>query len=131
MAYTSRTITVNEATAGLRTVVFAVWNTDGTAKTDLTASTALIHTNGAGAGTASTNNFAHLSNGRYGLVLTQAEVNITAFTHLLIGPANGSGYVVTPAEVVVVPVTVDANVKQMNGANVIGNGTSGNLWRGA
>jgi hypothetical protein len=59
MALTSRQIAQNEATAGLRTVLFAVWNTaDGTAKTDLAAATALIHTNG-GAGVNSTNNFAH------------------------------------------------------------------------
>lgn len=116
MAYTSRPITANESTAGLRTVVFAVWNTDGTAKADLAAATALIHTNGTGAGTASTNNFAHLSNGRYGLVLTQSEVNLTVGTHLLIGPANGSGYVVTPAEAVIVAATVTATVQAIDSA---------------
>ncbi len=128
MAYTSRPITANESTAGLRTVVFAVWNTDGTAKTDLTASTALIHTNG-GTGVNSTNNFAHIVDGRYSLVLTQAEVNLTVGTHLTIAPADGSGYVVTPAEAVIVAANVAANVKQINDVNVIGAGTSGNLWR--
>jgi hypothetical protein len=130
MALTSRQIAQNEATAGLRTVLFAVWNTaDGTAKTDLAAATALIHTNG-GAGVNSTNNFAHVSNGRYSLVLTQAETNITLFSHLTVAPANGSGYVVTPAEAVIVPVLPDVNVSQINGATVVGNGTSGNKWRG-
>lgn len=131
MAYSSRPITTNEATAAFRTVTFGVFNTaDGTAKTDLAASTALIHTNGTGAGTSSTNNFAHLSNGRYGLVLTQAEVNLTVGTHLLIGPANAAGYVVSPAEVVIQAALPSVNTAQMNGATVQGNGTSGNLWRG-
>lgn len=118
MAYTSRPITVNEGTAGLRTVFFAVWNTaDGTAKTDLAAATALIHTN-SGSGVASTNNFAHVSNGRYSLVLTQAEVNLAANTHLTIGPAHAAGYVVTPAEVLIVPAVVAANTTQLAGQTV-------------
>lgn len=130
MAHTSRQIVQNEATAGFRTVVFGVWNTaDGTAKTDLSAATALIHTNG-GAGVASTNNFAHVSNGRYSLVLTQAETNITLYSHLTIGPAHAAGYVVTPAEAVIVPSVPDVNVEQINGTTVLGNGTSGNKWRG-
>lgn len=109
MAYSSRVITTNEATAALRTVVFAVWNTDGTEKTDLAASTARLYENGAYLA-ASTNDFEHIDNGRYALVLTQTEVNKAAKTHLLIGPANGSGYVVQPAEVMIdsAPLTDDS-----------------------
>jgi hypothetical protein len=115
MAFSSRAITTDESTAGLRTVVFGVFATaDGSAKTDLSAATALIHTNGA-AGTASTANFAHVSNGRYSLVLTQAEVNLSANTHLLIGPANAAGYFVSPAEVLITSVRQDANVTQIAG----------------
>lgn len=115
MAFTSRPITVNESTAGLRTIMFAVFNTeDGTAKTDLSAATALIHTNG-GSSTDSTNNFVHRSNGRYALELTQSEVNLAPYSHLTIGPANASGYYVSPAEVVITAAAVSADVISISG----------------
>jgi hypothetical protein len=118
MAFTSRAITANEATAASRTVVFGAWVVaDGTPKTDLTAATALIHTDG-GAGVASTANFAHISDGRYSLVLTQAEVNLTAGTHLLIGPVDAAAYVITPAEVVIVAAAPNVTVTSMD-ANTV------------
>jgi hypothetical protein len=122
MAFSSRPITTNEATAGFRTVFFGVFNTDGTPKEDLSAATALIHENG-GSGTASSNNFAHVSNARYSIELTQAEVNKTANTHLLIGPANAAGYNVVCAEAVIVAATVDANVTRVAGQTAAASGT--------
>ena len=103
MAHMSRQIRVNEATAGLRTVTFRCFDsTTGEGKTDLSASTVKIRTNG-GSGSNSTNNFAHTSDGYYDVVLTQSEVNITIGYHLQIGPVGASGYVIVPAEAVIVP----------------------------
>lgn len=103
MAHMSRPIRLNEATAAFRTVTFRVFDSaTGEGKTDLSASTAKIRTNG-GSGTNSTNNFAHTSDGFYDLVLTQAETNSTVGYHLQIGPVGASGYVVVPAEAVIIP----------------------------
>lgn len=103
MPHMSRQIRRNEATAGFRTVTFRAWNTaDGLPKTDLSAATAKIRTNG-GSGTNSTNNFAHTSDGYYDLVLTQAETDIPEGYHLQIGPVSASGYAIVPGEAVIVP----------------------------
>jgi hypothetical protein len=127
MPASSRTIYVNEATAAKRTVTFSVFNTDGTAKTDLSATTALIHAD-FDSGTASTANFAHAFDQYYTLVLTQAEVNLAANTHLLIGPADATGYVVVRGEAVIIdpPLSepVEANIKQINDVAITGDGSA-------
>lgn len=100
----SRPVRLNEATAAFRTAVFRVLNDDGSSKTDLSAATAKLYVNGA-AGVNSTNNFAHVADGFYALVCTQAEVNGDVGDHILVAPVSAAGYNIVPGELVVVNAT--------------------------
>jgi hypothetical protein len=109
MAFSSRPITINEADADFRTVTFGVYNTDGTPKTDLAPAKARLFENGAFLGT-TTNDFAHVEDEKYSVILTQPEVNKAAQTHLMVGADFGSGYNVVRGEAVIVAAKVAATV---------------------
>jgi hypothetical protein len=136
----------NTATAGQRTVPFFV----GTAANPLAPATTgvvglqpQISIGGAAyTNTGATVVAVNAASGEYAVVLTTGEVSAYGpfrirLDDAAIAPVRVNGIVgpealfSEPPALNVSGGVVEANVVQMNDANVIGNGTSGNLWRGA
>ena len=132
--------TVTHSTSGL-TVRYRKNNGALTAVSPAPQTVAGAHTDGG---------FVHVADGDYRIDLPDAAVDTLGQTKVYVGGVTGVRFTVATLDVVAYSPTADnttalanavltaaesdpiaANVKQMNNATVTGNGTSGNLWRGA
>ena len=132
--------TVTHSTSGL-TVRYRKNNGALTTVTPVTQTATGAHTDGG---------FVHVADGAYRVDLPDAAVDTLGQTKVYVGGVTGVRFTVATLDVVAYSPTADnttalaaavltaaeadpiaANVKQMNNATVTGNGTSGNLWRGA
>lgn len=134
-----RVIPSNTATAALRRIPFTLVDaTDLRTPEDITV-TGVKPTLSIDGGTpaTATNDIVKVNgaNGEYYIELTQAESNQSAGA-MVRGWLTPSGCALTKFQAqiagsAIFAATADVNVATINSATVIGNGTSGNLWRGA